>query len=447
MNLTESLSHFVVRSRFEDFSEEVIETSKKCLLDWIGVAIGGMSDSSVGKIIDLVKEIGGKKQASVLGHGFKTTLLNAALINGTMSHVLDFDDAHSGSRSHPSAPLLPALLAISEYHQLGGKDFMTAFVIGFEVSTRIGLGLEKTYYERGWHATSVLGRFGSAVGVGKLLRLNQKQIAYAMGLAATQAGGLRKVFGTMGKPFHAGKASMDGMLSALLALRGFNATEDILDGTSGFIQLLSPEHDHHQITQGLGRNFQVRQISFKPYAACLLIHPVIDGLISMREKHGLELDSIDRINLDVSPLCLTVTDKENPKTGLEGKFSLYFCGALALSDGKVLESQFTPEKLKDHRIRNLMKKISALGNDLLKESEARIVIQLKNGTRLKGMVSAPKGAPKKPMSFDEIVEKFNDLTQSLLTDHQRNEIVLIVQHLERMKNPSTLLKLCHVIKH
>ena len=446
MNLTEMLSHFVVRSRFEDLPEEAIESSKKCLLDWIGVAIGGMKDPSVEKVIDLVKEMGGVRQASVLGYGLKTTLLNAALINGMMSHALDYDDAHSGSRSHPSAPLFPALLAISEYHQLKGKEFITAFVIGYEVSTRIGLALGKTYYERGWHATSVLGRFGSAVGVGKLLNLNQKQMACAIGLAATQAGGLRKVFGTMGKPFHAGKAAMDGLLSALLASGGFDVPEDLLDGTSGFLQLFSPEHDPTKITQGLRKDFQILQTSFKPYAACLLIHPVIDGMIRMRGKHRFQLNDVERINLDVSPLCFTVTDKKDPKNGLEGKFSLYFCAALALSDGKVLESQFNPGNLKDHRIRNLMKKIRASSNDSLKESEARIAIQFKDGTRLKRLTSVPKGDPKNPMSFDEIIEKFNDLTHSLLSHHQRNKIILIVKNLESMENPSTLLKLCRVKK-
>ena len=267
MNLTEKLSRFVVQFRIEDIPEEVIEASKKCFLDWVGVAIGGMKDHSVKIVVNLLKEMGGKKQASVLGYGFKTTLLNAALINGMMSHVLDYDDAHSGSRSHPSSPLIPALLSISEYRKLTGRDLVTAFVLGFEVGTRIGLALGKTYYERGWHATSILGRFGSAVGVGKLLRLNPKQLACAMGLAATQTGGLRRVFGTMGKPFHAGKASMDGMLSALLASRGFHAPEDILDGKSNFLEMFSEGYDPNPITQGLGKDYEVLKDSFKPYAA------------------------------------------------------------------------------------------------------------------------------------------------------------------------------------
>jgi 2-methylcitrate dehydratase PrpD len=312
------------------------------------------------------------------------------------------------------------------------------------VGTRIGLALGKTYYELGWHATSVLGRFGSAVGVGKLLRLNPKQMACAMGLAATQAGGLRRVFGTMGKPFHAGKASMDGMLSALLASRGFNAPEDILDGKSNFLEIFSGGYDPNRITQGLGREYQVLKDSFKPYAACLLIHPAIDSLIWMREQGGFDLESVEQIDLEVSPLCMTVTDNPDPKNGLEGKFSIYFCAALALAEGKVQESQFTQEKMNDHRIKDFMRKMKVLGVDSLKETEAHVVVKLKNKAQLDRRVLAPKGDPRNPMSFDEIADKFRDLTQDLLSDRQMDQILHLVQNLERIEDPSTLLKLCRV---
>jgi len=446
MNLTETLSKFAVQSQMEDFPEEVIETSKKCFLDWIGVTIGGMKDPSVGILVDLITEMGGRKQATVLGYGMKTSILNAALINGIMSHVLDYDDAHSESRSHPSSPLIPALFSMSEYKKMRGRDLITAFVLGFEVGTRIGLALGKTYYELGWHATSVLGRFGSAVGVGKLLRLNPKQMACAMGLAATQAGGLRRVFGTMGKPFHAGKASMDGMLSALLASRGFSAPEDVLDGKSNFLEIFSGGYDPNRITQGLGRKYQVLKDSFKPYAACLLIHPAIDGLIWMREQGGFELDSVDQIDLEVSPLCMTVTDNPDPKNGLDGKFSIYFCAACALAEGRVQEGQFTQEKMKDRRVREFMKKMKVRGLDSLKETEAHVVIKLKDRGRLDRRVLTPKGDPENPMSFDEISYKFRSLTQDLLSDRQMDQIIHVVHNLERIEDPSTLLKLCCVKK-
>jgi 2-methylcitrate dehydratase PrpD len=405
-----------------------------------------MKDRSVGIMVKLMKEMGGKKQASVLGYGFKTTILNVALINGMMSHVLDYDDAHSESRSHPSAPLMPSLLSISEYQKLMGRDLMTAFILGVEVGTRIGLTLGKSYYEQGWHATSILGRFGSAVGVGKLLKLNEKQLACAIGLAATQAGGLRRVFGTMTKPFHAGKASMDGMLSALLASRGFSAPQNILDGKSNFLEIFSGGYNPNPITQGLGREYQVLKNSFKPYAACLLIHPAIEGMIWMREQAGFELDSVDQIDLEVSPLCMTVTDHSDPKNGLEGKFSIYFCAALALLEGKIQEGQFTQKKIYHQRIRDLMKKIRASDNDSLKETEANVVIQFKNGARLSKRIFVPKGDPENPMSYDEISYKFRSLTQDLLSDRQVEQITHIVQNLERIEEFSTLLKLCRVKK-
>ncbi|MGA2466694.1 MAG: MmgE/PrpD family protein [Thermodesulfobacteriota bacterium] len=439
---TEALSNFVVQSRIEDFPKEVIEAGKKCFLDWIGVTLGAAQDPSVRILIELVTEIGGQKQASILGHGIKTNLLNAALVNGTMSHVLDYDDAHSGTRSHPSAPLIPALLSISEYKGGSGDELITAFITGFEVSTRIGLTLGKAYYDSGWHATSILGRFGAAAGVGKLLKLDAKQLANAFALAATQAGGLRRVFGTMGKPFHAGKAAMDGMLSALLSQRGFTAPGDILDGKPSFLEMFSAEGDANRMIEGLGKDYQVLNDSFKPYASCLLVHAAMDGLIWMRNQYQLHPDLIEEINLEVAPLCLMVTDNRNPKDGLEGKFSVYFCAALGMMRGEGRNSLFTDEVVHDPSIRDLMRKINAIGNASLKETEANIKVKLKNGTQLTRQVIAPKGDPRNPLSFDEIEEKFRDLSLSVLSKRRQDQVIKVIRELESLKDVARLLRLC-----
>jgi len=446
MKLTERLSNFVVQTHIGDFPEEVIETSKKCFLDWMGVAFGGMGDGSVKILIDLIKEIGGQKQASVFGYGIKTNILNAAFVNGMMSHVLDYDDAHRDSRSHPSVPMIPALLSVSEHKKLNGAELITAFVSGFEVSTRIGMALGKAYYESGWHATSVLGRFGAAAGVGKLLRLDGNQLVNAFGLAATQAGGLRRVFGTMGKPFHAGKAAMDGMLSAMLAQRGFTASDDILDGKSNFFEMFSPKYDARLLYQGLGKDFQVLKDSFKPHAACLLTHPAIDGLIRIRETNPIHPDSIEQIDLEVSPLCLAVTDKVDPKNGLEGKFSLYFCVALAMIHGEAKNSHFTDETVLNPQIRGLMRKIKAHSNKSLEETEANVTVKLKNGNQYSHHVIVPKGDPRNPLSFDEIVRKFMDLAQNILSEKKINQIISMIQRLETLEDISKLSKLCYADK-
>jgi 2-methylcitrate dehydratase PrpD len=442
LNQTEVLANFVVESRFENLPGEVIKASKKCLLDWIGVTLSGAGDFSIGILIDLIEEMGGQKQATILGYGKKTNLLNAALVNGTASHILDYDDAHEGTRSHPSAPLIPALLSISEYKELSGAEYISAFVLGVEVSTRIGLALGKSYYNLGWHATPILGRFGAAAGVGRLLNLNAKQLATAFGLAATNAGGLRRTFGTMGKSFHAGKAAMDGMLSALLSQRGFTAPVDVLDGESSFLEVFSREYDSNQITQNLGKDYQVLRNSFKPYAACLLIHPVIDGLIRIREKYGVNPNSVERVDLEVAPLCLKVANRVDPRNVLEGKFSIYFCAALALAEGQVKESQFNEGMIHNDLITGLKRKINATRNDSLEESEANVRVQLKDGIQYSHYVDAPKGDPRNPLSFDDIIEKFKDLARPILSERRTNQIIVLVQNLEKLENFSKLIKLC-----
>ena len=444
MNRTQVLSNFILDSSIKDFPAAVIETAKKCLLDWIGVTLSGARDPSVRILIDLIEEMGGRRQATILGYGMKTSVLNAAFVNGTASHILDYDDAHEGTRSHPSAPLIPALLAISEYKNLSGFEFITAFVLGVEVGTRIGLSLGKSYYNSGWHATAILGRFGAAAGVGKLLKLNRDRLAIAFGLAATNAGGLRRVFGTMGKSFHAGKAAMDGMLSVLLSQKGFTAPRDIFDGEPSFFEMFSGEYDPDGMIRGLGKDYQILKNSFKLYAACLLTHPAIDGLIWVRREFGFHSGSVEQIDLEVCPACLAVTNNTNPKNALESKFSIYFCAALALEKGEVKESYFTQRLIDDKRIRGLMKKINVIRNESLAESEARMRVKLKNGIQYSHHVDAPKGDPRNPLSFDDIVEKFKDLTHLILSERRMNQIILLVQNLENLENFSMLIKLCCV---
>jgi len=444
LNRTQVLSNFIFDSSIEDFTAEIIEASKKCLLDWIGVTLSGARDPSVRILIDLIEEMGGRRQATILGYGMKTNVLNAAFVNGTASHILDYDDAHEGTRSHPSAPLIPALLAISEYKNLSGSEFITAFVLGFEVSTRIGLTLGKSYYDLGWHATPILGRFGAAAGVGKLLKLNRDRLAIAFGLAATNVGGLRRVFGTMGKSFHAGKAAMDGMLSALLSQKGFTSPMDILDGEPSFFEMFFGEHDPNGMIRGLGKDYQILKSSFKLYAACLLTHPAIDGLIWMRREFDFHSGSVEQIDLEVCPPCLAVTNNTNPKNALEGKFSIYFCAALAVEKGEVKESHFTQSLVDDDRIRGLMKKINVIRNESLGESEAHIRVKLKNGIERFHHVVAPKGDPRNPLSFEEIIKKFEDLNCTLLSRRRMNRMIDIIQNLEKLQNLSELIRLCCV---
>jgi len=446
VNYTEELARFIVHASFEGFPREVIEVAKKCLLDWIGVALGAVEDPGVRILKNAVLELGRKKQASIMGYGSRTTIVHAALVNGMMAHTLDYDDAHSVARTHPSAPLIPALLAVAEHGNLSGRDLIVSFIVGCEATLRIGYGLGRAYYEKGWHSTSILGRFGAAAGVSRLLGLGEKETAVALGLAATQAGGLREVFGTMGKPFHAGKAAMDGLLAALLAQKGFSAPTDILSPESGFGRVFSSEYDPHRIVRGLGTEYPTAGIHFKAYAACLLVHPVIDAFIALRREHQLEADSVEEIDIRVAPLNLQVTDNPEPEDGMEAKFSLHMAAVLALMYGGAPDSLFTDAMVKRPAVKAMMKRVKAFPDSSLAETEAKAKVVLKDGRDYSIHVATPKGDPGNPLTFDEVAVKAKGLVKGALPNETVDRIVGMVKNLEELDNVAKLVKLCSADK-
>jgi 2-methylcitrate dehydratase PrpD len=442
MNYTEELSRFVVDCRMEHLPQGVVETAGRCVLDWIGVTLGAADDPAVAILLDLERSMGGKRQASILGHGTRVTLLQAALVNGMMSHVLDYDDAHSGTRTHPSAPLVPALFAVGEHLGRTGRDLVEAFVAGFEVTLRIGYALGKTYYEKGWHATPVLGRFGAAAGAAKLLGLNAQEVSVALGLAATQAGGLRDVFGTMGKPFHAGTAAAGGLFAALLAGKGFSAPTNLLDPEAGFARVFTSEYNPEAIVKGLGTEYRTMEVNFKPYAACLLVHPVIDGLITLRREHGLDPDSIEEIHVRVAPLNIKVTGDPEPKNGFQARFSLPMAAALAVIYGRATESLFTDATVNDNRIKAVMGKVKPFPDDSLAETETVVKVVMKDGRDYSSHVVSPKGDPDNPMTFEEIAEKTRDLAEKVLSGRAIDRVIRLAGDLERLDNVATLVRAC-----
>ncbi|MBN9428765.1 MAG: MmgE/PrpD family protein [Burkholderiales bacterium] len=217
--ITQALAERICGLRPADVPEDVIGTAKACLLDTLGVALLGAQEDATRILRELLAEFGDRPQATIVGAGAKTSVPNAALIKGTAAHALDFDDMHIAASMHPSAPVIPAALAMAEHLAAGGRDTLTAIALGMEVELRLGVCVNPAHYERGWHATATLGRFGAAAAAGHLLKLNPHQMAMAIGLAGTQAAGLKEVFGTMAKPLHAGQAARDGVLAALLAAR------------------------------------------------------------------------------------------------------------------------------------------------------------------------------------------------------------------------------------
>jgi 2-methylcitrate dehydratase PrpD len=444
MKVTEHLARYAAETSYSSFPKEVVHQAKRCFLDLMGVALGG-SKQPLGKIlVKTVKDFGGKPQATVWGHAVKTSVMNAALVNGAIAHALDFDDTHTGSLGHPSAPLIPAALAVAEWKGFSGKSALEAFVLGFEVETRIGTGMGMKHYDRGWHATSTFGRFGAAVAAGKLLDLSLDQMKMALGLAGTQAAGVRLVFGTMTKPFHPGKSAYDGVLSAILAQRGFTCAPNIIEGKKGFFEALGDDQSSlEQMVKGLGKKYEVLKNTFKPYAACLLTHPTIDAIIQMRSKYNLKSEDIEEISCDVAKFCLDSAGQTEPKTGLAGKFSTYYCAALALTEGVAGEDMFTDKKVLDPQMVTLRKKVKARIIPRYKDTEAKVTIATNGGKRYSAYVDIPKGDPRNPPADEELESKFRSLARSVLSQPRIDRMIKTIWKLEKLGNVRDLIRLCY----
>ena len=269
MNIAKQIAQYTIGTKFSQIPQDVLEIGKLCLLDWLGVTIAG-AKSDIGSVAKkYLSAFSNPGPATVIGFNKKCDLINAALINGMLSHALDFDDYHMSTILHTTAPTLPAILAIAEYMDSNGKDLLTAIVLSIDTTLRLGMAAGRVHYERGWHITSTIGRFGAVSGVASLLNLDLDTTVNALGIVGTSAGGLRNVFGTMSKPFHAGKAAIDGLMACFLAKKGLGSSSDIFDGKHGFFDLFTENPDYNSLLNGLGEKFFLSEVCFKTYPAPL----------------------------------------------------------------------------------------------------------------------------------------------------------------------------------
>jgi 2-methylcitrate dehydratase PrpD len=439
-NMIERILPFLIDTSFQDLPGEVITQAKRCIMDWVGVAIGGVRHPAISILIETVKELGGARQASILGTPLKSSVLNAALVNGAMSHVLDFDDTHLPAFMHPSAPLLPALLAYGEWKRASGKDFLLAFIMGFEIETRISIAMGGTHFDEGWHPTATMGHFGAAAGVAKLAGLKKEEASSALGLAATQASGIRRVFGSMAKSFHPGKAAADGLLSVLLAQKGYTCPGNTLEGKKDLASLLSRDFNAARGLEGLGQSYTIMKVTFKPFASCLYTHPVIDGIIYLRNRYQLKPDAVENIHCAVSKFCFDGAGQLNPRTALEAKFSTPYCAAIALIEGKAGEDLFVDSLTQNWAIQGFMKKVQ-LEKSPLGEKEAQITVRLQDGTTLRHKVDHPLGDPQNPVSDRELREKAMTFLKPIFKEKGATAILETIGSMEEIRNMGELTSL------
>jgi len=380
VSATRKLAEFVCCLAYDDISQDAIAKAKLCVLDWVGVAVGGYLDGSgdMDIMLEALLPFFGQPQATLITRKKKVDVINAALVNGTASHLLDYDDVHMGMIGHPSVPLIPAALAVAEHRGISGKRLIEAIVAGVEAECRIGESVNPEHYSAGWHATATLGCFGACAAVAKLIDLDVDKIVSALGIAGTQASGLRQSFGTMCKPFHAGRAASNGLLAAILAEKGFTAPQQILEGEAGFSKVLSQRFDESKM-DSLGRPFEIEGVVYKRYSSCYLTHPTVRCILRIKEKYQPAASKIASLEVRASAAAVTVAGKPEPQTGLEGKFSLRYCAALALLKGRAVESDFTDEAVNGPEVREMMSKTRVIQDESLLPTEAGVKIRLSDG--------------------------------------------------------------------
>ncbi len=440
--LTRKLAELARGYRYEDLPPDVIKMVKNCFLDWLGVTLAGTQEAGPTMTRDYVLEQGGKPQATLLGTAEKTSTQNAALANGTASHVLDFDDL--GLIGHPSVTIFGALLALAEAKGIDGREFITAFVAGIETEGRIGILVAPSHYAAGWHSTATVGAFGAAAASAYVLGLDLEQWLNALGIAGTQAAGLKSMFGTMCKSFQAGKADVNGLLAAELASRGFTSNQDILETPQGFAYTQTTTANPQGALQGLGSEFEITKIHFKPYACCGGTHATIKGITRLRERYNLTPGNVVSITLRIAPMTDKVCNIYAPETPLEGKFSLRFTAALALSGNGATDRAFTEENIASPLITSIRDKVTVILDPAYNDAAAAtdITIKLKDGSEVHEFVPSPGPDGDKDEEWKILVEKFKGLTTPLIGEENTNNLIEKINHLEDVKNLSKITALC-----
>jgi len=417
-------------------------------LDTIGVMLAGASEPA-SRAVQAILAAGAAGPCVVVGTSRRSDAANAALANGTAAHALDFDDMCFVSLAHPSAALVPAALAAAELTGASGRSMLDAYVAGFELEARLGQVMNPRHYQRGWHCTSTLGTIGAAAAASRVLGLDVETCRHALGIAASQASGLKENFGTMVKPLHAGLAARNGVVAATLAASGLTASDAAIDGPQGLLHAMDSERrDLATAAADLGSRWEIVDsgITVKLYPSCAATHPPLDAILDLRRAHDLTADGIDRIDIDVDAITPTVLIYDQPVSGLEGKFSLPFCAAAAIVFGQVGIDTFDAAPLADSRVRALMRHVSmhvdpGLGAGAPPLTQARVRVTLRDGRTLTRQANGARGYPVHPATDAELDAKFLSCAARVLPADRAATLLGQLRGLERIPDARSMAPL------
>lgn len=441
LGVTRSLAAFISAIRFEDLPEAVVHEARRGVLDWAGCALAASRHPTIRILLDTFAATGSAPVARVMGQGgLRLGLLDAPVANGQMGHLLDFDDTHMGGVVlHTSSPLLSALLALAEHRPVSGRDLIAAYVGGFEAGVRAGQGAPG-HHDGGWHLTGTLGAIAAGAGAARLMGLDAAKTVNAIGIAATQAAGMQQNRGTMCKSFHAGKAAAGGALAALLAARGFNASDEILEGKRGFVRIYSATSAPERITEGLGQRWEIARNGYKPYACGVVLHPLIDAMIELSGR--VPATDVERVELQVHPHAVKITGVDDPQSGLMSKFSINHSAAVAYLDGTAGTAQYTDARAASPDVQALRRRVQVTVVEGFRKDQAHATLVATDGRRFEAAVAHASGTVDNPMSDAALERKFLGNAAEALGDARAREVAARIWRLDAMEDARDLLALC-----
>ncbi len=435
LGATANIAEFVVETGFQNLLLQTVEKAKYHILDYFGVTLAGSSSPIAQILKEHLLEVGGKPQATIVGSPLKAPCPDAAWANGALGHALDFDDnsIELPAAIHQTVTTLPAALSVSEALEVCGRELLTAFILGIEVASKLDRAMGG-HPERGWHGTGTFGTFGATIAAGKVMNLSVEEMELAMGIASSLAAGLIANFGTMTKPLHAGQASRNGVMAAQLAKKGFTSSKNILERNRGFGQLFGRGIDERYLKGNLGNTWEILEpgIHIKLYPSCMVTHGAIDATLKIFEEHSIDPEQVAFVEVrsksDLSSLIYS-----RPKTGLEAKFSMEFCVAIALLEQRATLDEFTDMKVLENRVQQMLEKVrietdsNVEGHGPLTTS---VKVRMKNGNEYIEFVEYPRGSKRNPITSREVEMKFRNCSKYAIQSEKIEEIIRIINNLE-----------------
>ncbi len=445
-----------VNTKYENLPPEVVEATKKEILDLLGVALGGACQPGASHVCQLVKEWGGKEESSIIGSQQKVPAPNAAQANATMAHALDFDDVHEAAVMHPGIASIPVALAVAEAcGNLSGKEFITSTALGVDMMCRLALATTpgKSPIELGWHLTTLFGFLGSAATSARIMGLNEEQIVDAIGIGYHQCAGNGQCVkdGALTKRLGPGFAVKGGITAALMARAGVTGAKNSLEGEWGlYQQYMHGDYSPEILTAELGKRFEGINVVIKPYPCCRGVHPAIDAALALATDDNVRSEDIKEIILSVtdahySLLCQPEDAKRSPRNPVDAQFSIPWGVASAIVNRRVGLDDFTESAIKNSRVLELTQKIRIeIDNSLHKAGPepTRVKVVTKEGKTLARVVDNPLGSLQRPMSFEDCTRKFRDCAKAL-APRSADAVIELVGSLEQVDDISKIVRLLH----